>query len=972
MSNRRSVGIALLLILILVISLDVWLYRSFFHPTLSAPAIQSAVKISVEDQVYVDDVVKAHPEMAVLLTGAMSSSDDATPGVRALRNFGKLSPDDQTLLSAAIKAHPETATVFGPALATGGDPTPLLQTLRNFNALSSGDQALLLSNLAVRPEMSVVFGSALASSADATPGLQALQNFEKLSPSDQDLMGSTVRSRPWVGGLLSFPLASGADATPGLQALQNFNKLSAGEEALLGAALKAYPPMAPAFGSTLASGDGPGAAIQALRSFMDLSQADRDSMSSVAGAHPEMAAVFGSALSAGRGISTGLQALQNLDKLSAADQARMVATLKAHPTMAAIFGSVLSSGDDPSAALRALQNFNALSAADQARLIATLKAHPSTAVIFGPQLSSSNDPSAALLTLQNFSALSAADQARLIGVLKAHPSMAAVFGSMLASGNEPSPALKALKNFSQLSTAAQALLDTAAQEHPWAASVFGALLAREHGTAAVPAAHCLNGLSSAERAKLKAELKAHPEEASAAGSQLASPGVPAPSRPSPAPVGPSGGTSFTVGHPLGGVSAATPLLDEDDNEPPGLSETPALHPELIPPNVRIVRFKYDQDIIAPGESTGFDLNGAGFTPEFHNLVKIDPAEPRLELGKEVLVTPNQIHGTLAAGVAAPTRFVAPRVLIGNEIVFVAPDPLAVVRLHDILSASVTGIENDGRLVDFQLIANLTDEDMAKLRFETDTRGLTFSRPRRDGKYLVGVSATINGTADPGAHRLRVFEGPRKAFSRRNFFKVLGPNIGESGFILGLSAQDRFQCTGGTLRVTLWGSDLRKKDMQDLSARVEGGFDLREAVFTFVTPSQLILVFQVPLNASPGVYPLAIYHRGKLAYREEAVFEVVDAYWLERILETSVFTPGQPSFLKIRGRGLTESFADGLTVSAEAPGFSFGKVRRLDEDTLGAPFTIAPDVTAGDYLLSFRFKGVAEVKPRFGSIIHVFR
>src|SRR5688572_839151 len=49
----------------------------------------------------------------------------------------------------------------------------------------------------------------------------------------------------------------------------------------------------------------------------------------------------------------------------------------------------------------------------------------------------------------------------------------------------------------------------------------------------------------------------------------------------------------------------------------------ALHKELIPKNIEIVRCYYAQEITSPQSSFGFDINGSGFTAEFEKMITVE-------------------------------------------------------------------------------------------------------------------------------------------------------------------------------------------------------------------------------------------------------------------------------------------------------------------------------------------------------------
>src|SRR4029077_13720793 len=151
-----------------------------------------------------------------------------------------------------------------------------------------------------------------------------------------------------------------------------------------------------------------------------------------------------------------------------------------------------------------------------------------------------------------------------------------------------------------------------------------------------------------------------------------------------------------------------------------------LHKEVIPKNIEIIRCYYDQEIVPPNVTFGFDINGSGFTSEFQQMIKVDVENPDIRIKNLQLVTANQIHGDMEVGANAQTAFVYPRVLIKNLPVFSAPEPFAVVRKGDVLTIIFISMEESGRAGRFRVITNLDDELFKQFQVSPSTPGLQIS------------------------------------------------------------------------------------------------------------------------------------------------------------------------------------------------------------------------------------------------------
>src|SRR6185437_12209704 len=68
-----------------------------------------------------------------------------------------------------------------------------------------------------------------------------------------------------------------------------------------------------------------------------------------------------------------------------------------------------------------------------------------------------------------------------------------------------------------------------------------------------------------------------------------------------------------------GTPPAAPATPPPAVIPPGQE---GMHRELIPKTITVVRCYYDRDVVAPDTTFEFDINGSGFTEEFHQMITL--------------------------------------------------------------------------------------------------------------------------------------------------------------------------------------------------------------------------------------------------------------------------------------------------------------------------------------------------------------
>src|ERR1041385_2872613 len=174
--------------------------------------------------------------------------------------------------------------------------------------------------------------------------------------------------------------------------------------------------------------------------------------------------------------------------------------------------------------------------------------------------------------------------------------------------------------------------------------------------------------------------------------------------------------------------------------PPGQE---GMHRELIPKNITIERMYYDLDVVGPGTTFGFDINGSGFDEAFYKIISVDPDALDITVKNLRLVTANQIHGQIDVGTEATTQYIHPKVIIRSLPVFRAPEPFGMVRPGEVLDILLTSIDETGQWGHFRVITNLDDKLFPKFRLEPTNPMLEVSNIKTqfpfyvDGVVMIG-------------------------------------------------------------------------------------------------------------------------------------------------------------------------------------------------------------------------------------------
>jgi hypothetical protein len=200
-------------------------------------------------------------------------------------------------------------------------------------------------------------------------------------------------------------------------------------------------------------------------------------------------------------------------------------------------------------------------------------------------------------------------------------------------------------------------------------------------------------------------------------------------------------------------------------------------------------------------------------------------------------------------------------------------------------------------------------------------------------------------------------------------RIVRPNIGQSGFIQGLMAEDKYRRPGDTVQLYVQATGLSEKDLANLTAEVEGA-DFGKPTFTYLSPIQLRLTFNIPATAASGAYSVKISNTaGQLLYEKKDLFTVVPANWVAGVQVTPPVKAGGKSTLKILGRDFSEAFASSFTIGLDEPGISVTGLHRADPSTLTADISVTASVAPGDYWLHLSDHG-KKIDPPYGSIIKV--
>lgn len=394
-----------------------------------------------------------------------------------------------------------------------------------------------------------------------------------------------------------------------------------------------------------------------------------------------------------------------------------------------------------------------------------------------------------------------------------------------------------------------------------------------------------------------------------------------------------------------------------------------LHKELIPKDITIVRCYYDQDIVPPGTTIGFDINGSGFTSEFQKMIKVESGVPGVTVHNLVLKTANQIHGELRAAPDAKTGFVYPRVLIKNLPVFSAPDPFAVVRKGEVLTILFISMEDNGRAGRFRVITHLDEQLAQTFRVDPSTPQLEISDIQARLPYAMEGTLRIGQRMPPGDYGLIISIDNKQVFRRDGMIKIVRPNVGMTGFVQNVMASEPYHRPGEALQLYVQGTGMSADDLSVLEAKVDG-FDMGVGSFTYISGVQMRLTFTIPANAPIGTYGVTIAGADKQALvSKKDVFKIVAPNWIGGVRLDPVVGPGGKTTLRIIGKELTADYIQDLKIETDEPGITIETPVLVNATQATAVISFASTIAPGDYWLHLSARG-QKIAPPFGSIVKV--
>ncbi len=398
----------------------------------------------------------------------------------------------------------------------------------------------------------------------------------------------------------------------------------------------------------------------------------------------------------------------------------------------------------------------------------------------------------------------------------------------------------------------------------------------------------------------------------------------------------------TFSTPLQGVFPAPPPV--------------VLHKELIPKNISIVRCYYQQQIVGPGTTFGFDINGSGFTSEFHKMISINIDEVDVRVKNLRLITTNQIHGEIEVGPEALTAFIYPRIYIRHLPVFTAPEPFGVVRPNEVLYISMLNVDDTGLSGKYRVITNLDDAAFKRFHVMPTTPGLELGNTVADLPFRVDGTMILSERVPTGKYGLVAYLGKREIYREPELVQIVHPNVGVTGLIKDITAPDPFQRPGRSTTLTLTGSSFVPVQATLLKVQiVEQNVTVSSVMF--VSQGQMAVSIAIPSEAKPGFLTARVMgSRGKVLLEKKNVIAIVPANWLGFYRVEPEVRPGGTSQLKIIGRDFTDEFINSLEIQMEEAGIHVGPLKKIDANVLSASLQVDPTVASGDYLVTLTSYG----------------
>ncbi len=440
-------------------------------------------------------------------------------------------------------------------------------------------------------------------------------------------------------------------------------------------------------------------------------------------------------------------------------------------------------------------------------------------------------------------------------------------------------------------------------------------------------------------------------------------------------------TPPVAGAPGAAAEAAKPVAEPDkpavESPAAAAAETKApsgavrpqvtLHPELIPKDIHIVRVYYATMIAAPGDTIEFDINGSGFNEEFQKRLSVQAGMEHVEVKDFSLVTPNQIHGRLVIAPSAATAFAFPTVSIGEKVVFQAAAPYAVIRPGEVLNLVFTEMGESGRTGRFRVFTNLDEAMLAKFHVEPSVPSISLGRLSARLPFIVDGTISV-GPAVTGVYGVRVMLANKVLWNRDGIIRIVNPNVGQTGLVLRVQAEDGFQRPGDVARFVVQGSGFQGSDADVLTAEVPD-MPGASAKFTYLSAGRLSVDVQIPSKAKVGIYSLTIRNKQKVLLTTASAFKIVPTNWFRSISTTPPLKPGGKAQLVLQGRALQGNFAESLVVHVDDPGLKIGKFQRISPIQAVADISAESTVRPGDYQVRIEHLRF-HVVPESGDIIRI--
>lgn len=417
---------------------------------------------------------------------------------------------------------------------------------------------------------------------------------------------------------------------------------------------------------------------------------------------------------------------------------------------------------------------------------------------------------------------------------------------------------------------------------------------------------------------------------------------------------------------------ASPVTIKKTTPPSPVMQPPpvVIHKELIPKNIEIVRVYYVNFLAAPGSSVEFDINGSGFTSEFQKMITVKSGHPQVSVKNLMLITANQIHGTLVIGPEAPTIVSFPQVLINDKVVFQAQDPFGIIRPGEVLNVIFTEMGESGRTGKFRVFTNLTEEMFKEFKVTTATSAIVIADLTPTFPFIVDGEIQI-GPAASGDYGMKVELGRNVLWDRPGIIRVVQPNVGQAGLIQRIFPMEGFYRPGDRAKFLIQGSGFQPQDAQLLSAQVEG-FTVEASTFTYLAPGRMELSFRIPTTAPENrVFPVAIKQGEQVLLNVPNLFAVVARNWLRELRVEPDLGAGGVSTVQLIGRDMSKEFIEKLVVEVDEPSLQIEKFQWENSGLARAIIKADSGIKPGDYILHMSTGG-ASISAEFGNIIRVKR